>query len=345
MANIPPPLRKGDTFGYRDKAGQLVLDARAAQWLNDLKDEIKRLGKVSAVPPLRWDEDQAGRRFSIDLPRTIHAKLSGAGPGYGYVEQIFTPGTGWADMTGGITGSNAYEYNGRTGLAGKVVELEYFPVANDWRFQWIANSCKWTFTVRGCNSVAIVGATVNLRQSGSLIATGTTNGSGQLTLSVPAGTYDVEIVPVAGSGYQTYTSSTAHTCAQSTSITLSVDSNYTCRPNGCVCDTQPNSLSITYTYPPGYAGITLPDDTLVLSGGSWIGSATFNYPGQTDLYVGRISPNGCAYTWTYLNTTTNIPSGAGLHQAGMNTCNPFHTDLSTAFSQGPAAGAKFTLDG
>jgi hypothetical protein len=87
--------------------------------------------------------------------------------------------------------------------------------------------CNWTFTITGCNGTVQSGVTVNLRQSGSLIGTGTTNGSGVAVISVPAGTYDVQVV---GTGYATNTSSRAHTCGQSTSIILTAATGYVCIP-------------------------------------------------------------------------------------------------------------------
>jgi hypothetical protein len=140
-----PRVKPGQLLGLKDAQGRIVINQSTANFLNRVVAEIKRLGRVSAQAPLRWSEDDDGRRFECDLPPFIWAKLSGPGTGgaYDFVQQQYNPATNaWSDMTGGRTGtSNAYESKGKSGLAGKVVRLEYVPTANDWRFQMVCASC------------------------------------------------------------------------------------------------------------------------------------------------------------------------------------------------------------
>jgi hypothetical protein len=132
MADFSP----GQRFGFVGPRGELVLDAASARLLNEIRAEIRRLSNLVGVPPVNVSEDGSGRRISIDLVTPpIEAKLSGTGAPYAFVQQYWT-GTAWADLPGGLSGSNAYECNGVTGLAGKVVRLKK-TLVDDWRFQYV----------------------------------------------------------------------------------------------------------------------------------------------------------------------------------------------------------------
>lgn len=353
-----PRLRQGDRFGYRNSAGQLVLDARAARILSDIAEELRRLGKISATPPLQWADDRSGRRLSLALGQRINAKLSGAGAPYSFTEQEFTPGVGWADKAGGRTGSNAFEFNGVTGLSGQVTELEYFEVAGDWRFQFVRQMCKWTFVVHGPAGNALNGAVVTISQGGGpTLATCTTSGAGAsagtCSFSIAAGTYDVVVTPPALSGLATYTASIAHTCGQTTTITFSTDGSHVYLPSGCgPCGNSsmvyPTVIALTGGYHSGNApyGFDVPNDTLTYSAvdGIWHGAATV-----TDHFPGSIPPGlapdydctgklraTCGGGGTFgLGLVYDDPTCSGFPSTGLgpsrgtagsppDTCNPFH---------------------
>lgn len=127
----------GDRFGKIGPSGRLILDDRAAQALNSIAQEIERIGKLSVMPPLILKDNASGRHVSLELPPEIWAKLGGAGNPYSFTEQAYVPGAGWANAVGGWTGTKAYEANGVSGLAGKVVRLAYERTSDDWRFQFV----------------------------------------------------------------------------------------------------------------------------------------------------------------------------------------------------------------
>ena len=249
-----PRVKPGQLLGVRDERGLLRINATTAAYLNRLVAEIKRLGRVSAQPPLRWSEDASGRRFACDLVPAIWAKLSGSGNPYSYTQQRYNPATNtWSDMAGGRTGtSNCYESTGKAGLAGKVVRLEYVATANDWRFHYVGSgppTLAWTFNVFGCGSKAIPGATIELRQSGVLIdscVTGDGTGGttlGRCTINVPAGTYDITIIGPTGAGFVTSTSTASIAAAKTTNTTLASDASHIC--STCCGFAFPNTIHFT----------------------------------------------------------------------------------------------------
>ncbi len=132
MASFPR-FKPGQSFGVQGQAGRIVLDEAAASLLNEAAAELRRLGNVSARPPLTWAEEP-GRRLGIDLPPQMWALLGGAGAPYTAVEQLYEVGTGWIERDGGRT-VEAWEYNTRPDLAGNVYLIHYEPTSNDWRFQ------------------------------------------------------------------------------------------------------------------------------------------------------------------------------------------------------------------
>jgi hypothetical protein len=229
--------------------------------------------------------------FGLALDRRVRGergffvRLSGAASPYSWAEvygQVAGSTFTWVTMPSGRSGTaNAYEQNSIAGLDGKVVKLVATEFANVWRFGFSRRTilCNWTFTVRGgCNSELLAGATVNLRQSGVLIATGTTDISGVAIIDVPAGTYDVEVIDTAGYGYSTYTASVAHTCSQSTTITLSVDVDHFCETGCGNCLSPPNVVNISWTYPAGWTGTMWPNEALTWNASAvcWVGSTVVN---------------------------------------------------------------------
>lgn len=109
--------------------------------------------------------------------------------------------------------------------------------------------CNWTFVVKGCNNTAVLGITVSVKQSGVEIASCTSTGS-SCTLSVPPGTYDVTVTPSAGSGYDAYAATIAHTCTQTTNISLTPNSESLCVTTCGPCPILPKSIAITFNNDP-----------------------------------------------------------------------------------------------
>jgi hypothetical protein len=120
MGIQPQPFRAGQ----RLKAADL-------QWL---LDEIVRLGKMSATPPLFVDSGPSGVDYRLAIPQRYDIKLTGGGTGgkYAWTRQVPTAtGTWTADSSGEVgttTVDPAYEYNLNT-----TVNLSPNPVVSAWR--------------------------------------------------------------------------------------------------------------------------------------------------------------------------------------------------------------------
>lgn len=116
-----------------------------------------------------------------------------------------------------------------------------------------------TVRVRGCSSSALSGRTVTVKQGGVTITTGTTDGSGNVTFTLPTGTYDVETDapthydPASTTGV-TVTPSTPATVT----FTLSPSSGYRCSCDNCY----PGNCtgSAPYVIPPSYPSTITGDD-------------------------------------------------------------------------------------
>ncbi|AGA30019.1 hypothetical protein [Singulisphaera acidiphila] len=195
MAKKFPRFKAGEQFGLRGRNGELTLDKRAADLLNSAAEEMKRLGRVSVTPPLRWTETADGRKFACDFNPEIMVKLSGSGNPYSFVQQQYNPTTNtWSNMAGGRTGtSNCYESKGKSELAGKVVQIAWEPSAGDWRFQWVGFGCVGDSThicVCGCPTPYPTAASIGDDQgmhalTGNTITKAWTSG----VLSIPTQTY------------------------------------------------------------------------------------------------------------------------------------------------------------
>jgi hypothetical protein len=177
------------------------------------------------------------------------------------------------------------------------------------------------------------------------------------TLDVPAGDYDVVIIPASGSGYATYTGTLTHTCPTggTTTIDLEPDEDHLCYP-GAACGPcrnyplvmffTPGAGSPPGSFPPG----PLPSDTLNYDAGQgkWIGT-----PGLVDLtspithhpctghYVASCQPGGTMNVTVFVDDPSDPQClggyGVGSSSAATGTCTPFHQTL------GPPIGG--TLDG
>lgn len=268
-----PDFRPGAGIGMTIN-GVVRMTPRFARKFAALIAEIVRLAKFKVLPPLKLrDEDDGGRTIAIGLQPEMWAKLDGSSNPYSFTEQHYDSSTGFSDMVGARTGTNSYEANSVTGLGGNIVRLYYHGESDDWRFSRKVYTCLWFITVKGCGLSSLQGQTVELKQSGTTVASGTTNVSGQVTLDVPAGSYDIVVTDSAGYGYNTSTTSgVTHTCGQSTTVTMAVDSDHFCGNCGA-CKTLPKSVSITFTYAPGYTGYVYVDDVLVWDNvtSNWLG--------------------------------------------------------------------------
>lgn len=105
--------------------------------------------------------------------------------------------------------------------------------------KWVAEEggCSVKFTVL-CVSTPVSGATVTVKNGGTTVASGTTNGSGVVTLNIPsAGTYTV-VVPAVGSCTAGYSGSLALSCGGSYTLPCCVAVN-------CGNCTWPTTLFVT----------------------------------------------------------------------------------------------------
>jgi hypothetical protein len=122
MAKEPPKARRGRPRppGAFDAIGEAAARSRL---------EVRE--------PLVLNPEGQGRVLTFDQDRRIFGLLSGAGSPYSLVQKHRTLTHGWATVAGGVNCSGcAYEINGRTGLAGKVVELDRGAGSNDWTFHY-----------------------------------------------------------------------------------------------------------------------------------------------------------------------------------------------------------------
>ena len=89
----PDDFRAGQTLG--------------AAVLNEIVDELERLGKVYAEPPLVFANDASGIRFAVNAGETWWVKLTSVGTGgkYAWARQRGVTGGTWAAHPGGQTGT------------------------------------------------------------------------------------------------------------------------------------------------------------------------------------------------------------------------------------------------
>jgi hypothetical protein len=176
----------------------------------------------------------------------------------------------------------------------------------------VAPTCNVTFNVKGCASTNLTGATVNIwNNSGmtSLIATGTTNSSGNVILNIgTAGTYWREITHPR---FVTQSGSISPGCGGTLSTSFTTPAvGYVCCP-GSAC-----GLPLATTLFLTIAGNTY---TLTYDSGqgAWYGTAT-----HTDPLITNIGPfPACTCTGTTASQTVVfvfVCSGAGPLGPGLN---------------------------
>jgi hypothetical protein len=170
-------------------------------------------------------------------------KLSGTSSPYSAVE-VYRSGTTWATYTGGYSvTSRVYEVNGIAGLNNKVVWIEPTETAGEWRCRFrrkhSTSSCNATLSgvLSGCTyqgyANPIPGIAWTATQSGSVVASGTTNASGTITAFVVHSTAPVTIaysgLPArAGINPYNVTPLCGSTVPCGTSINLSGSGAYVC---------------------------------------------------------------------------------------------------------------------
>lgn len=150
------------------------------------------------------------------------------------------------------------------------------------------------FTVTAC-SAALSGATVTVTGPGGFSASGTTDGSGQITFSVvgyPAGTYSWTVSK--GARYVTQSGTKAVTCGilNGQSVTLSAATGYTCM--GCCGIPIKNTLNVTTPF--GGTG-TLTLGYLSTAPSLWAGDVTESLPCRQDAGCGTLTNASVTNTW------------------------------------------------
>lgn len=293
MGDTPDQIRQGDE----------LTASRLNEWA----------GYASGVPLEVGDglESASGskRLLAARRARPIVAKLTGSSSPYSWTSQANTAAGTYANHA--ITGTtNAYEVNGVSGLASKVVRL-YPDGHGKYNFQYL-NCCSsgcatgsLAFTVTGCSGAAVSGATVSVTGPGGFSASGTTNGSGQVTFSVvgyPAGSYSwtVSLAPRYNSASGTKTVTCGVT--NSVSVSLSAASGYTCI-TGC-CGSQPIKDNLFLTTP---FGTTVAFDYNALGGSKWEAVVVENIACRKDAGCATSSTEACSFY--YSMGTGCSPSG------------------------------------
>jgi hypothetical protein len=184
------------------RAGDPVDRMRAADW-NRLVEELECLGNLTVTAPLRLQEGPGGRALTLVAPPGFYARLGGGASPYSFSEVYPALDGTFPTLTDGRAGTaNAHEVNAVAGLNSKVEWL--IPGAlGDWRFQHVARG---TTGPTGCivtvhlqdraTGAGIAGGAVTIRRLGAVVATGTTNSSGDYAVgSLATGTtFQVTIV-------------------------------------------------------------------------------------------------------------------------------------------------------
>lgn len=108
------------------KPGQVL----GAVEMNDIKAEIRRLGKVSAEAPLYVQDNASGFRFDLDQRGTFPIKLTSGGTGgkYAWTGQDFAAGGTWANNASSGTTSvdPAYEVNGNASITTPTIVMRAY---------------------------------------------------------------------------------------------------------------------------------------------------------------------------------------------------------------------------
>lgn len=279
-------------FIPRPKAGDLITEGL----LNRLVDQFERFASIrSGSPYVLISDGPDGKHLALDLPVPTWALLSGSTSPYSWTEVYEGPSGTWPAMPSGDSGT-AYESNGKSGLAGKVVPITW-TAAGDWRFVYLGYApptVSWKFRINGCTTATgVPGATIELYQSAVLIDSCTTadgtggTTAGECTMTVPTGSYDVVVTGPSGKGFanQSFTASASGT---TTTRILAADSNHICA--GSVCNYPIPKVLFTTD--------SLGAHTLTWDGGKWAGTATQSANTRLGVSLGGPCPTSGSATVT-----------------------------------------------
>lgn len=196
-----------------------------------------------------------------------------------------------------------------------------------------------SLTLTAGGSGYLTAPSVGFSGAGGSGATGTTAIAAQCTLDVPVGDYDVTITPPADMGYAAYSGSLSHTCGQTTTTSLDVDTDHLCSggcgptdtSSGAVCVILPKTASLTWTFNPGYTGLLWPDadlayDPTILGSNPAYVSDRFEFPGFSQGYRYSMACLGGSIGYQEQNMDGTWPTGGFLlgNTVGATvTCAPF----------------------
>lgn len=285
-------------------------DPITADLYNAVAEKLERLLNLrSGSPYVRIWETPYGKSIALALPEPTYAILSGSTSPYAFVEVRDGPGGTWDTMPNGDSGV-AYEANGKSGLDGKVVPIEWTS-AGDWRFAWTGFGCvpgtsSILVTVNdSCASTALSGATVTVKLGTTTVATGTTDGSGHFSASITSpGNYTLT---VSKTGYTTQTG-----------IPF----------NGVACGTT-NTKTVTLTPNTGSA-------KLLFAGNCQTGTGPFPIPGATVTATQGATVVATGTTDASGNATlTGIPLGVSTTFSATNSDYSTQTGTKTAILTNP----------
>jgi len=149
-----------------------------------------------------------------------------------------------------------------------------------------STTCSYTFTVIGCNSLGAPGLTVSVytASGGTLLASGTTDGSGVAALSWSGSGGSLWVAITGSARFNSYGQTSTLVCGGLQTITLTVATGYFCVA-GCAL---PWAGTLHGT------DSVLGTATLTRSGLSWTGTSSYAFPG----YVQG------ATTWCFSRTIT-----------------------------------------
>jgi hypothetical protein len=139
-------------------------------------------------------------------------------------------------------------------LNGQVPDVGTLLVAKRVDNRWAASrpgAITCPIIVLGCKSAGVPDAVTTLSKDGTEIASGTTNVAGNLCVSIPHGTYDVDVMPPDGSGFAAY-SGTVNYSGTTQRVTLLPDDDHICTS----CCNYPIPKTVRFTDDLGEHAIT-----------------------------------------------------------------------------------------
>lgn len=197
------------------------------------------------------------------------------------------------------------------------------------------SACSQTFTVQGCIS-GLAGATVEVWDSGgtTLLQSGTTNGSGQVTLTWTGTGSIVAKVTGMSARFAAFSQSMTVTCGGTRTLSLSAATGYSC----CAACNLPlaNTLFLTDSI----VGAV----TLTHSGSTWTGTVVYSYPQCVTALTTCVAVSvTLTYTFQCTGSGSFSCTVSGKHvTGGPGVCcpgGPFNTGTISSFASNTAAGS------